>query len=325
MYPIKFKSVYFEKLWGGRDFQEFRDDLPNGCIGESWDICSHPNGMGIATNGIFKGMSLEELIKKEGHRLVGNKMRKEPFPLLIKLINAKDTLSVQVHPNDDFALEREGEMGKTEAWYIVDAKVGASIVLGTKTSNKEDFLKALESNDLDKYLNRIYVKKGEVYFVRSGLIHAIEQGVVIVEIQQNSDTTYRVYDYGRGRELHISKAMEVVDFDIKGEKSEGLKVEREGYSRTFYCLDKNFSLELYQINGVLIEKTDPERFWVFTCVDGAGVIFYQGGKENIAKGDSIFFPASLGIFKVEGNLRLIKSYVPDKAKVEREILNIIRS
>ena len=311
MYPIKFENLYYEKIWGGRDLSLFRDNLPEGNIGESWDVACHKNGTSIVKNGSFKGKKLDDLIKEEGEKLIGTKISKEKFPLLIKLINAKDSLSVQVHPNDEYAERVEGESGKTEVWYVVDAFEGANLIVGTKENcTKEQLKKAIEDGNLEEYMNKVYVKKGDVYFVQSGLIHAIGQGVIIAEIQQNSDTTYRVYDYNRGRELHIKKALDVINLNLRGEKAKGEVVEKEGYIQNKLCSCKEFNLEEYKIKEKYSDHSDAERFYIFTCVSGNGKILYNGKAEEINRGDSILIPASLGAYTIEGNLTVLKSYVP---------------
>lgn len=325
MYPIKFENLYYDKIWGGRDLELFRDNLPEGNIGESWDIACHPHGTGKVLNGEFKGIAFDKIIEIKGEELLGTKICKDKFPLLVKLINAKDKLSVQVHPEDSYAAKVEGELGKTEVWYVVEAFEGANLIVGTKDCSKEQFVEAIETGNFDKYLNKIKVKKGEVYFVKSGLVHAIGEGVIIAEIQQNSDTTYRVYDYGRGRELHVDKALDVIDFNLKGEKSSGIEVSGEGYKKTYYCLCEHFSLEAYDINISLKETSDKERFYIFTCVEGEGEILYSHGSESIKKGDSILIPAALGEYEIKGNLKVLKSYVPDIKKVEEEILSVIKA
>lgn len=321
MYPLKFENLYYDKIWGGRDLELFRSNLPEGNIGESWDVACHPHGTSVVCNGEFKSMRLDELIKIKGNDIVGSKISKDWFPLLVKLINAKDKLSVQVHPEDEYAQKIEHEMGKTEVWYVVEAFEGANLVVGTKNCTKEQFKKAIQTGEFDEFMNKIPVKKGEVYFVKSGLVHAIGEGVIIAEIQQNSDTTYRVYDYNRGRELHVDKALDVVNLNLKGEKSIGLKLEKKGFSKTYYCLCEHFSLELYEVECSFKEKSDSERFYIFTAVDGEGEISYSSGKEIIKKGDSILIPASLGEYEIKGNVKLLKSYVPDLEKTKQEIID----
>lgn len=322
MYPLKFQSLYFDKVWGGRDFALFRDNLPVGDIGESWDVACHKNGTSIVANGEFKGVSLYKLIKDKGSAVVGKKISTDWFPLLVKLINAKESLSVQVHPNDEYAKVVENDMGKTEVWYVVEALKGANLIIGTKEGcTKEQFKKAIETGKLEPYMNKFDVKKGDVFFIKSGLIHAIGEGVVIAEIQQNSDTTYRVYDYDRGRELHIDKALDVVDLNLIAEKSNGVKVEDDGFDKTYLCLCKDFSLERYDIKSEMTEVSDIERFFVFTCVEGSGEILYKEGMVKINYGDSVLIPASLGTYTFKGKMSLLKSYIPDLEKVKNEIIN----
>lgn len=325
MYPLKFHNLYFDKIWGGRDLELFRQNLPEGNIGESWDVACHKNGTSVIANGDFVGMKLDNLIKNKGDALVGKKVSVEWFPLLVKLINTKESLSVQVHPSDEYAKEVEGDMGKTEVWYVVEAFPGANLVVGTKENcTKEQLKQAIESGNLEPYMNKIFVEKGDVYFVRSGLIHAIGQGVIIAEIQQNSDTTYRVYDYDRGRDLHVEKALDVVDLNLSGKKSIGIKVEGEGFDKTYMCLCKDFSLEMYDIRTEVLEVSDEERFFIFTCVEGSGQILYEDGiPVEISRGESILIPASLGKYTLKGKMKLLKSYVPDIKKVEKEILDNI--
>ncbi|PJI10212.1 MULTISPECIES: type I phosphomannose isomerase catalytic subunit [Clostridium] len=324
MYPLKFQHLYYEKIWGGRKLKKFRNDVPDGNIGESWDVACHKNGTSIVSNGEFKGKRLDDLVKEKGIEIIGSKIGKDWFPLLIKIIDAKSDLSVQVHPNDKYAKEVENEMGKTEVWYVIQADEGAALVVGTKGKCTKDELKeAIETGKLDKYMNKIPVKAGDVCLVRSGMIHAICGGVLVTEIQQNSDTTYRVYDYNRGRELHVKKALDVIDLNLKAKKSKGIKLTYEGYEKTHLCLGKDFSLELYDVCSEFTEKSDEERFYIFTCVDGAGEILYDGGTEKIEFGESVLIPASLGQYTVKGKVKLVKSYVPDVDKVESKILNEI--
>ncbi|MEQ8154416.1 MAG: type I phosphomannose isomerase catalytic subunit [Clostridiaceae bacterium] len=314
MYPIIFENLYYYRIWGGRELEAFRNNLPEGLIGESWDIACHPNGMGIVKNGEFKGMTFENLIKVKREEILGTEIKEEKFPFLIKIITANDKLSVQVHPGDEYALKNEGDSGKTEAWYVLDAKEGASLVVGTKDCSKEQFEKALGSGDLERYLNRVYVKPGDFYFVKSGLVHGIDGGVTVAEIQQNSDTTYRIFDYNRGRELHVQKALDVIDFSLSGEKTTGIKIEGEDLDKVYLLTCPYFSIEKYIIKSEVTERSDMERFYVFTCAEGSGKIY--SGKETVefSKGDSILIPAALGEYKIGGSSVLLKSYVSGTEK-----------
>lgn len=308
MYPIRFENLYYEKIWGGRDFEEFRDNLPDGNIGESWDIACHPNGTGIVENGEFKGTKFDDLIKEQGHDLVGTKVTLEKLPLLIKLINSGEKLSVQVHPGDEYAAKYEGDYGKTEAWYVIDAKPDASLIVGTKDCTRDEFKTAIENNEVEKYLNKINVKKGDCFLINSGLVHAICEGTIIAEIQQNSDVTYRVYDYGRPREIHVKKALDVINFDLQCENLQGELENFNGYKKALLCENEYFGIQKYLIEESLKEESDKERFFMFTCVDGDGTIEGEGFNEKIKMGDSYLIPATLGKYEIKGKLTILKSY-----------------
>lgn len=323
MYPIKFENLYYERIWGGNGLKKFRNNIPEGVIGESWDIACHKNGTGTVSNGELKGKKFDDIIKLYEEKLLGTKIDLKEFPLLIKLITAADKLSVQVHPNDEYANRVEKDSGKTEAWYVVDAEEDACLIVGTKDCDKETFKKALENGELDKHLNKIPVKKGDFFYVQSGLVHAICEGVVIAEIQQNSDTTYRVYDYNRGREIHVEKALDVIDFSLEGKNSKGITIKNDNYDKTYLCLSEYFTIQKYEIKTKVKESSDNERFYLFTCVEGEGIIKYSNGEEKIFMGDSIFIPATLNEYELIGDFTLLKSYVPNIKNEEREILKKI--
>ena len=295
MYPIKFKSLYYDKVWGGRDLENFRSDIPEGNIGESWDIACHNNGTGIVENGEFKGMSFKELLEKYGDEIMGNYNKEEKFPLLVKLINSKEKLSVQVHPGDEYAKINEGDNGKTEAWYVIDAKEGANLIVGIK------------NNEVEKYLNKIEVKKGDCFLINSGLVHAICEGVIIAEIQQNSDVTYRVYDYGRPREIHVKKALDVIDLNLKAENLKERESLGDVTKGLLLCENEYFGIIKYKINDE-IDLEENERFAIITVVDGEGVIVGKDYKETLKKGDSYLIPANIGQYKIQGNITFLKSY-----------------
>ena len=309
MYPIRFENLYYNKIWGGRGFENFRDNMPEGEIGESWDIACHPNGIGIVANGELKGKRFDEIISEFGHDLVGAKVSTEKFPLLVKLINSKEKLSVQVHPGDEYAKRVENEFGKTEAWYVVDAKPGAKLIVGTKNCNKATFAKAIEEGKSEDYLNVIEVKKGDCFLINSGLVHAICEGLIIAEIQQNSDVTYRVYDYGRPREIHVEKSLDVINFDLAAENlSNHEVVEFEGFSKINFCENEYFGMQKFNIKKEWTDCSNEEKFFILTCVDGKGTIEGKEFSEEIKMGDSYLIPAKLGNYSVKGELEVIKSY-----------------
>ena len=311
MYPIKFENLYYEKIWGGRDLENFRGNLPNGDVGESWDIACHKNGMSIVKNGNDKGKTLKEIIEKYGVDLLGTKCKDNEFPLLVKLINSKDKLSVQVHPGDEYANKYENQPGKTEAWYVIDAKEDAYLIVGTKECNKEIFKNAIKDGKTEEYLNKVPVKKGDCFLINSGLVHAICEGVIIAEIQQNSDVTYRIYDYGRPREIHVEKSLDVINFDLKAVNLSNIKMNiYDGYSKNKLCVCDYFTIEKFIITEFISEKSNEEKFYILTCTDGKGEIYCENGIiEKISKGDSILIPAKLGQYMIKGNLTILKSYI----------------
>lgn len=309
MYPIKFENLYYDKVWGGRDFESFRNNMPEGNIGESWDIACHPNGTGVVANGKFKGMNFNDLINNYKEEIFGKAITNNEFPLLVKLINSNENLSVQVHPNDDYARRVENSFGKTEAWYVVDAKEGAELIVGTNGCTKEEFEEAIKNNTVEDCLNRIKVKKGDAFLINSGLVHAICSGLVIAEIQQNSDITYRVYDYGRPREIHIKKALDVINFDLQCENlSQKKEKQYEGYSNSILCKNEYFGIEKISITKEYNDLSNIEKFDMYTCVEGQGTIEGDNFKEVIKRGDSFLIPATLGEYTIKGHLKVLKSY-----------------
>ena len=305
MYPIKFENLYYEKIWGGRDLESFRSNLPEGNIGESWDVACHENGTSIVTNGRFKGISFDKLIESNGEEILGKRYAAEKFPLLVKLINSKDNLSVQVHPNDEYAKLKENSFGKTEAWYVVDAKEGAELIVGTNGCTKEEFTAAIKSNTVEDCLNRIKVKKGDAFLINSGLVHAIGAGLIIAEIQQNSDITYRVYDYGRPREIHVEKSLDVIDFSLTPKKLVEDYKEELGYKFTSLCKNQYFSIDKCVVDTDYTSSTNGDNFVILTIVDGSGKVTGNSYTETIKKGDSILLPASLGNYTIEGKLEVL--------------------
>lgn len=325
LYPLKFKPVYKDYIWGGRGLGKLGKKLPEGIVAESWEISSHPDGESKVLSGEYEDLSISEVTEKFGKAILGSELPKkdlEKFPLLIKLIDANDKLSVQVHPKDEYAKVHEnGELGKNEMWYIVSAKPGAKIVYGvTKGVTKETFQAAVKADKIETCLNYLEVSEGDTVNIPAGMLHAIGEGIVIAEIQQNSNTTYRVFDYNRTdakgikRPLHIEKALEVIDFNncnISG-KQKGIKVSlEENSSKSFLLANEYFSVEKYSIDGRIQEKADGSRFYTYTCLAGSGEIVYSGGTEKLQMGESVLIPATLGNYTIEGQLELIKAYVPN--------------
>lgn len=323
MYPLKFEHIYQNKIWGARNLAKFRKDLPAGEIGESWELTCHKKAVSRIANGEFSGMGLDELIKLKSQEVLGRRISPERFPLLVKFLDAGHELSIQVHPGDSYALTWENDLGKNEAWVVLEAGENASMVLGLKDCDPGLLQDYIHKGELEQYLNRIPVKKGDVFYIESGLIHSMA-GVLAAEIQQNSDVTYRVYDFQRGRELHLGKALDVIDGSLRGRRTRGLSSPRDGYIKTYYCFSHVFSLEEYRIETECSEISDIDRFYIFICTAGEGKILYEGGSEDIIMGDTMLIPAALGRYTLRGPCTLLKSYVPDIDLLEKEILGEIK-
>ena len=325
LYPIKFYPVFKDYIWGGRELEKLGKKLPQGITAESWEISCHPDGVSRISNGEFKEILLPDIIKKFGIEILGRNIYNEKydrFPLLIKFIDANNKLSVQVHPDDEYAkLHENGELGKNEMWYIIASKPGAKLIYGVpKGVAKDEFAEALKNEKLEECMNEVEVFPGDVLNIPSGMLHAIGSGILLAEIQQNSNTTYRVYDYnrvdknGNKRPLHVDKALDVIDFSLpKGRpKAEGLEIKLNSSSKkTYKIANKYFSVEVYDIEGTVEENADGTKFYIYVFVDGEGEIKYKGGSVRVQKGESVLIPASLGAYSLTGKLKALKTYVPD--------------
>lgn len=325
LYPLKFKPLYKDIIWGGRNLEKLGKILPNeGNVAESWEISCHHDGTSIVANGEYEGISLTEIINKLGRQIIGSALPQKDlnkFPLLVKFIDANDDLSVQVHPDDNYAQVNEnGEYGKNEMWYIISAKPGTKLIFDViPGTTKESFAQAVKDNRIESCLKYVEVLPGDIINIPAGLVHAIGKGIVLAEIQQNSNTTYRVYDFnridknGNKRPLHIEKALDVIDFDTNGrkEKYKGLEMKINANSTKRYIVaNKYFAVELYDINGKVEENADGSRFYMYTFIEGEGEIHYGSEFMDVKAGESILVPASMGAYSIDGNIKALKSYVP---------------
>ncbi|MFW5735860.1 MAG: type I phosphomannose isomerase catalytic subunit [Halanaerobium sp.] len=322
-YPLKFDHKYIEKIWGGTKLQNFRDDLPAGQIGESWDISAQKSGMSVVQNGKLAGKSLKELTEMYPQQVLGEEIDSEQFPLLLKIIDAQEQLSIQVHPDDEYAAKYEGEAGKTEAWYVIDADPGSYLIIGTQDCTESEFKKAVQNDVINQHVNKVSVEKGDIFFIKAGMLHAIGAGIMLAEVQQSSDTTYRVYDYGRDRELHLSKALDVIDFKLQSKKRKGLKICAENYNYSYFCLNDKFALDIIEIKESYQDQGDKERFYILTAVAGEGRLSWGDQSLKLSETESVLIPAYSEKFKVEGDLKLMRSYVPDLEKSRSQILSVI--
>lgn len=331
-----FNPIFKQRIWGGQRIGEIFDrQLPSHDIGESWDVASHENGTSVVANGVHAGKGLDELIGEYGRELMGTALDEkdiEKFPLLIKILDASGLLSVQVHPGDEYAtLHENGELGKTEMWYIIDAKPGAYLYYGVKPGvGPDEFRDAVQKGDVEPYLYPLRVQKGDVLYIPAGMVHAIGEGIVICEIQQNSDTTYRVFDWnrtdedGKPRELHIDKALDVIDFEGRylKEKVKGIRVKVDGGFKTYFAAGPYFAMEELEIDEEVAETAHGDKFFILTAIAGRGSIDYDGGSQPFKAGDSIMIPACLGEYTICGNVTLLKTYIPHR---EKDIISVLKA
>lgn len=316
-YPIKVSYAAKSRIWGGESLcRMFGKENGDENIGETWELTVRSDEMSNIMNGAYAGMTLGEYI--EGDKSVlGTKYDGGRFPLLIKFIDAQDALSVQVHPDDGYAFANENDTGKTEMWYIVDATEGARLVYGlAEDISRDDFAKAVATGNIDSAMSYIPVKKGEVYFIPSGMLHAIGKGIIVAEIQQNSDLTYRVYDYDRRdsqdktRELHVEKSLAVVrpfsEDEVNAIRFEA-KDDEDDAETLAHC--RYFRVKKLDIKGERALFASDDSFASLLCISGEGEIFFEGEKYPIKAGDSYFVPASMKDYKICGSLQVIISKI----------------
>lgn len=314
MYPLKLIPAFKDYLWGGTKLKtNFNKNVDMNIVAESWELACHKDGNSLIDNGEFKGISLAEYIKKVGKSVLGKNCEKfDDFPILIKLIDAKDNLSVQVHPDNEYAKKFEGGYGKTEMWYIVDCEPGATLLYGFKHKiSKQEFKQRIQNNTILEVLNSVPVKKGDVFFINAKTLHAIGKGILIAEIQQNSNTTYRIYDYnrkgvdGKTRELHIDKALDVTDLDVPNVIPKSETLNMNGYSKTLLSKCEYFTVNSINIVDNAVLNCDTNSFHSLLCLDGVCKLNYNDEVIDIKKGDSIFIPAGLGEYTITGKGEII--------------------
>ncbi|WP_242258403.1 mannose-6-phosphate isomerase, class I [Streptococcus thoraltensis] len=313
--PLFLAPVMQEKIWGGsRLAQEYGYEIPSNHTGECWAISAHPNGVSTIKNGKFKGMGLDELYKN--HPDVFGHPHSTVFPLLTKILDANDWLSVQVHPDDEYAMIHEGELGKTECWYILSAEEGAEIIYGHNAKSKEELAQMIESGDWEHLLTRIPVKAGDFYYVPSGTMHAIGKGIMILETQQSSDTTYRVYDFDRKddqgnlRELHLKQSVDVMTIG-QPQNSTPAKLIVGGLTSTLLVANPFFMVYNWKVSrSVAMQQTAP--YLLVSVIDGEGHITVDNGIFCIRKGDHFIIPNQVKSWEFDGKIDMIVSHVGEK-------------
>lgn len=309
--PFLLKPAAKDYLWGGNRLNDdFDKEIGITPLAETWECSTHPDGPSIVASGQFKGQSLASVLKEHPEFLGTHSEGTEELPILIKFIDAKENLSVQVHPDDEYAREHEnGQSGKSEMWYVLDAAVGAKLIYGLNHDTAaESIRKGLAEGTVEKYLQKVSIKKDDVFYIEAGTIHAIGAGALIAEIQQNSNLTYRLYDYeridknGKKRELHIEKALAVANLKSSAEPVQPLRVlkYRQGCASELLCRCKYFEVYRMLVNTERCRKlvgyrADSISFRVLLCVNGCGIVLWDEGEEtksiHFFKGDCIFVPA----------------------------------
>lgn len=320
--PFLLKPTGKDYLWGGNRLNEdFSKEINMDPLAETWECSTHPDGPSVVASGSEYGKSLAEIIKEHPEYLGTHPRTEGELPILIKFIDAKQDLSVQVHPNDDYAGEHEnGSLGKTEMWYVLDAARDAQLIYGLyRDTDKEELRKSIMRGKVEKYLQKIKIKKDDVFYIEAGKIHAIGAGALIAEIQENSNLTYRLYDYnrvdknGQKRELHLDKALEVADLKGSSEPIQPMRVlqYRKGCAAEFLCRCKYFQVERIILNterhrDMVSFQTNSLSFHVWLCVDGCGVFFFENETIPFFKGDCIFVPANSVDCKIHGKAQFLK-------------------
>lgn len=325
LYPFKFQPIYKEKIWGGNNLKKYlnKDLNKNSKIGESWEVADHFDDTSVIANGSLKETTLNQVLQEYKRDLLGLKPDKKylkKFPLLIKFIDANDKLSVQVHPDDTYADKNEKcESGKTEMWYIVHAKPNSKLIAGLAPgTTKKKFKKEIENNKLEDVLHYVEVNTGDVLFIPSGRLHSITPGLIINEIQQNSDVTYRIYDWGRNgadgkpRELHIEKSMDVINFKDYAPTVSGLNHSYVG-NNIFSMLGRcpYFQVEKYILNEKIKFESDGSSFNIISIIDGNGLLCWEKKELEMKKGETILIPAIISSYVIYPQIALtiIKSSI----------------
>ncbi len=313
-YPMQSSPAFKDYLWGGDRLKtEYHKQTERTPLAESWELACHPDGNSTVRNGPLQGQTLAQVVAQHPSYVGEGFSPDEEFPLLIKLIDAKDRLSIQVHPDDEYARRVEHSAGKTEMWYIVDCDPGATLIYGFKEAlTKQQLREHIENNTLMEVVNEVPVHKGDVFFIEATTLHAIGKGILIAEIQQNSNITYRVYDYGRKdanghtRPLHIDKAVEVVNRtpavlpDVTRPVS-----RREGAEETLLQACRYFTVRHIRLWDKTGFSVGGESFQHLLVLDGEGELCWNGEKLPFRKGDSLFLPAGMGDYALTGTAALL--------------------
>lgn len=317
LYPLQFEPILKERIWGGTKLKSYLNKpITSDITGESWEISTVENDVSVVANGSLKGKSLNDVIDEFPEAVLGDKVYAEfgkQFPLLFKYLDAREDLSIQLHPNDELAKKRHNSFGKTEMWYVMQSDADARLIVGFKEkSSPEEYLKHIHDKTIVDILDTKKVQKGDVFFLATGTIHAIGAGIVVAEIQQTSDITYRIYDFdrvdanGNKRELHVDLSLDAINYDtIEAQKF---------YSKTENVSNEVVNCQYFTTNFIPLDgKTTiykhGESFTVYMCVDGDFQLDVNGETYSYIKGDTVLLPASLTDFQLSGKASILEIYI----------------
>lgn len=313
MQPLFLNPVFKERIWGGAVLRSvFEYDIPSDKTGECWAISAHSNGPSVIENGPFTGKTLD-VLWKDHPELFGNP-KEDVFPLLTKILDANMDLSVQVHPDDTYAKKHEnGELGKTECWYIIDCKEDADMIFGHNAQTKDELVKQIDQGNWEHLLRRVKIKPGDFFYVPSGTIHALCEGTLVLETQQSSDTTYRVYDYDRRdddgnlRELHLEKAIDVTNVPHHDSGIQPSVEKKEGVSITTFVESEFFSVCKWDIDGNPTFSFN-DKYLLLSVINGEATLSKNGEPYPLKKGIHLILPVNFGPFTIEGQCQLIVAH-----------------
>ena len=317
MYPLQFEPILKERIWGGEKLKTILNKpITSKITGESWELSTVEGDVSVVANGELKGKSLMELIDESPNEILGTEVYKrfgKQFPLLFKYLDAREDLSIQVHPNDKLAKERHNSFGKTEMWYVTQADADARIIVGFKeNSSKEEYLKHLNDKTLVSILDTVKAKPGDVFFLETGTVHAIGAGLVVAEIQQTSDITYRLYDFdrkdaqGNTRELHVDLALDAINYNKVDTQK---KYETKTNTSNVVVDCPYFTTNFLPLENKLEVSKSGASFTVYMCIEGSFEIEYNGFKQTYIKGDTILVPAEINAFILNGNASILEIYI----------------
>lgn len=321
LYPLKFNPIIKEKIWGGNKLASvLNKPAQSDRAGESWELSAVQGDISVVKNGFLAGNNLQEVIEIYMADLVGEKVYKGfgiEFPLLVKYIDAADDLSIQVHPDDKTAKQRHNSYGKTEMWFVIDAEDNAEIITGfKKETDKKTYIHYVSNKMLDQILNREKVKRGDLFFLPAGRIHATGKGVLLAEIQQTSDVTYRIYDYdrpgidGKPRDLHNDLALDVIDFNVE-------KSYKTPYVTKLNETNNLIECDYFTTNLIIFKKKIDKDYYlldsfvIYMCLNGEFTIEWKGGEEHVEKGETVLIPASITDISLlpEGKTEVLEVYI----------------